>query len=672
MKKLFLAMIAGGMLTIGSGSALANSLEQMQIEFLNDDTNIVKFNFSENADKPKILKSKENEILLQFSDLTNEMKESFFSIQESGIKNISIDEVDNNILVQINLVSKHSYAFSYLDNKMILELKKDSVSYADIENVWKFNSELKINDIDFVRHSNEHSDIVISHNEKDPQFDVIEFDGGVEFTFDEASIPSKLFQKKNVSEYSTPIDSYLTKIEDGKVSLKIFYNPNYKASYVTTRLDDKFVIIIKGEDYNQKYNNGDISNNGDVAVLNKNSFDGDLISFDLQDVPIKSALFVIAKKMNLNLVMGDNISGRITLLLNDVPHDQALDIILRTKGLGKYIEGSILLVAPLEEIVQRQEFELSSKEKIIQISPLKSDTIQIKYAKSSEVFVLLETVKSDRGKIIFDERTNKMFLEDTAKKLFEMKSLVEEIDIPVRQVSVEARIVYANKSVNEEMGVQWNASAGTNNVWSDSFDNIGGSNVGIKDGSSLGGNGANTAKITLGFMNANVDATLTALEKVGDVEIIARPLVIAANKQKSRISSGKQYPYIEISENGDITTTFKEIVLSLDVTPQITPNNKLILDLEIIQDSIAELTDAGPALNSTRIKTQVIVSDQETLVLGGVFKESIIKSESRVPILSDIPLLGKLFTSTIESKEEVELLIFITPRIITGDEIIRQ
>lgn len=666
MRKLFLAMVASGMLTVSSHSSLANTLEQMQIEFLNDNTNVVKFDFSEETVKPQVLDSKDNEIHLLFSGLTSEMKEDFFNIQESGIKNVSIEEDGNDLHVYINLTAKHKYDFNYTKETMIMELTQNSISYEEIESAWKYNNEFKISDVLFNRHSNEHADIIIKHNDTKADFDVVEFDGGVQFTFEESSIPTKLFEKKDVSEFSTPIQSYLTKIEDGKAVLKVFYNPNYKASFVTTEIGNQFVVIVKGEDYKQNISNLRNKNNSSSkdTLIRESSFDGDLISFNFQDVPIKSALFVIAKKMNLNLVMGDNINGRITLLLDNVPHDQALDIILRTKGLGKYIEGNVMLVAPLEEIVQRQEFELSSKKKIVEISPLKSDTVQIKYAKSEAVYTLLDKVKSNRGNIIFDERTNKMFLEDTPQKLFEMKNLIEEIDIPVRQVAVEARIVYAQKSASKEMGIKWSAG-----LDSDDFTGVGNTSLGLGDGSSIDGNGID---LTLGFMSANVDATLTALEDDGDIEIVARPLVLAANKQKSKIASGKEYPYAEISDSGDVTTSFKEIVLSLDVTPQITPNDKLILDLEIVQDAIAELTDAGPALDTTEISTQVIVDNKETLVLGGVFKDTVIDEDSRVPILGDIPLLGKAFSYSTDSTEQVELLIFITPTILNGEDIIRR
>ena len=327
-----------------------------------------------------------------------------------------------------------------------------------------------------------------------------------------------------------------------------------------------------------------------------------------------------------------------------------------------------MIVAPLEEIVSREQFELASKKKIKDVKPLSNKEIQVNYAKASDAFALVENMVSPRGKVIFDERTNKIFIEDIEEKVFDMEKMIESIDVPVRQVSVEARIVYAKKSAQEEMGVRW--GVGGNNSYNSTITD----NIGIADGSSLGslGGAANTVGVTLGFLNANVDATLNALETSGDVEIVARPTVIAADKQKSVIASGQEYPYLEISDDGDVTTTFKEVVLSLDVTPQITPDDTLILDLAIVQDSIAEITEAGPALDTTNITSRVIVDNMETLVLGGVFKEDTIEGEEKVPLLGDIPLLGDAFKYKNESKEKVELLIFITPKILDGEKIINR
>ena len=667
MKRRTLSILIASLLSINSLGSYANSINNMEFEFLSNNTDLIKIGFLDNFEKPRVIDSKSNEIHLVFNNLTSEMKKEFFNVQNSNIKNINIEEIGENTHVRINLIGKTESVFSYLNKKMIIELNKKSISHKDIEELWQYSNELKIKDAEFARHNKEHADIILSVGENDLKFDTINFENGVEFIFSDSSMLSKLFQKIDVSEYSTPVDSYLMSIVDGDVSLKIFFDDKYNVNYTTTKVDDKFIIVVKGENTGIRKRNNE--NGEEDAEL---EFNGELISFDFQDIPVKNALFLLAKKMNLNLVVGDNIKGRLALTLKDVPTDQALDIILRTKGLGKYVEGNVLLIAPLEEIAKRQEFELSTNQKISQISALKSDTIQIKYAKSSDVFNLLTTIKSNRGNIIYDERTNKMFIEDTAKKLFEMKNLVDEIDIPVRQVSVEARIVYAQKGFNSSIGVDWNAGVSSGTDWVEGFTPFDGGSLGIKEGSSLGGTTGNTASITLGFLNANIDATLTALENSGDVEIIARPLIIAANKKKSRISSGQEYPYIELSDNGDATTAFKEIVLSLDVTPQITPNDKLILDLEITQDSIAELTDAGPALDSTKIFSQVIVSNNQTLVLGGVFKDSIIKSESKVPLLGDIPFLGKLFRSETNSTEQVELLIFITPRILDNEELIRK
>lgn len=678
MKKSFLAIALLSGLGI-TNSAFANSLSNMHVNFLSDNSNSVKFEFSDKVVKPVAIDSKNNVIHLKFEDLQSALKNDYFNINESGIRNIKFENTGKDLNVYISLDQLKRFNSYETNNSFTLDLENKSISNIEYDKLINAKQDILIDSVNFERDNDNQSEIVISHNSNNPIYDVVEFNGGIELTFDNASMPSKLFKNVDVSEYSTPIDSYLTRIEDGHAVVKVFYKKNFNANYVITKVDNKIVIVVKGNESTTLRTSSD----GTIKSKNKSHFEGERIDFDFQDIPVKNALFLIAQKMGLNLVMADNIDGRLTLLLKDVPYDQALDIILRTKGLGKHIEGNIMLVAPLEEIMQREEFELTSKNKIDDIKPLKTDTVQIKYAKSADVFALLDKIKSDRGNIIFDARTNKMFLEDTASKLFEMKNLIEKIDIPVRQVSVEARIVYAKKSVGDSLGVKWrsgvnpkggslvtekNAEKGEDVT----HEQINGSNLAVGVGSALGslGGAANTAAITLGFINANVDVTLNALEKTGDVDIISKPLIISADKKTSKISSGKEFPYREISENGDVTTSFKEIKLSLEVTPQITPDNKLIMDLSVIQDSIAELTDAGPALDSTDINTQVIVNDKETLVLGGVFKNEEVNGVEKVPFLGDLPIIGNAFKYKEKNNEKMELLIFITPKILNGDEVI--
>jgi type IV pilus assembly protein PilQ len=347
-----------------------------------------------------------------------------------------------------------------------------------------------------------------------------------------------------------------------------------------------------------------------------------------------------------------------------------------------------MLIAPFEDLVKREEQELNSKEKIKTILPLNHATIQIKYAKAKVMSEILKNFLSERGTIVFDERTNKLMVADTDERLMDVKKRVETLDIPIRQVVIEARIVFAKKNAQEELGVQW--SGGVQKTGKNSLGMIGGNQQGLSDivdnanqqragtggtinppNSSLVGlpvAGA-TSGIALGFLNKSLslDVALSALEKSGDIEIVARPKIITADQKTATIESGKEYPYLELSDNGNSGVQFKQIVLSLAVTPQITPNDKILLDLKIVQDSVAELTNSGPAIDSTKMETQVLSNNGETIVLGGVFKSDIVKETEKTPILGDIPYLGRLFKKTVDREEKSELLLFITPRLVESE-----
>jgi type IV pilus assembly protein PilQ len=668
MKKTTIAMI---MCSLLSGQVFANSLENMQVRFLKNNDSLLKFDFEDDSAYVEELSNDNGIVYLKIPKVKSNLSNDYFDIDEGGIKNVKIEDRGNNLHIYVTAEDYLRPVVSKKKDTITLNFENNVASYQDLDKIIEVDNDIFIDDVKFERESDVQSKIVVSHNSDNPIFDITEYDGGALIIFENASIPSRLFKNNEVSSFRTPISKYLTKIENGSFMLDITFNKGYKVDLFNTKDDNKIIFIANGKK-SVEIEEDDVvyENDNGLSVPNVTSSvnNEELITFNFQNIEIGKALFVLAQKMGLNLVMDDKIKGTLSLKLKDVPQDQALNVILRTKGLGKYVEGNIMIVAPLEDIVAREQFELSSKKKIKEVKPLVSKEVQVNYAKAEDAFSLVENMASPRGKVIFDERTNKIFIEDIEEKIFDMEKMIESIDIPVRQVSVEARIVYAKKSAKEEMGVRW--TSGVDTTYSNTITD----NIGIGEGSSLGslGGAASTVGITLGFINANIDATLNALETNGDVEIVARPTVIAADKQQSVIASGQEYPYLEISDDGDVTTVFKEILLSLDVTPQITPDDTLILDLAIVQDSIAEITESGPALDTTKINSRVIVDNMETLVLGGVFKEDTIEGEEKVPLLGDIPLLGDAFKYKNESKEKVELLIFITPKILDGEKIINR
>jgi type IV pilus assembly protein PilQ len=403
---------------------------------------------------------------------------------------------------------------------------------------------------------------------------------------------------------------------------------------------------------------------------------------------------LIADFTELNLVASDTVSGRITLRLQNVPWDQALELVLKTKGLDKRQIGNVLMVAPAAEIAERERQEIEANRQIAELAPLQSEFIRIRYASAASVVPLFQagseeggSLLSDRGSVVVDERTNSLIITDTAAKLAEIRELIGQVDIPIRQVMIEARIVIAQSDFERELGIEWGGgyldSDYNSNVLSVSGDT---SNVvGLNQSAISGGTPslsypgallvdlgvARNSGFAIGFTSDDLflTAELSALEAAGQGEVVSQPKVITGDKQAAVIKSGTEVPYQESSASGETTTAFKEAVLALDVTPNITPDDRILLELKINQDSVGELVPSGrggfiPTIDTTSINTQVLVGNGETVVLGGVFKTEELESVNKVPFFGDIPYVGALFRSETRQNTKTETLIFITPRIL--------
>ena len=405
------------------------------------------------------------------------------------------------------------------------------------------------------------------------------------------------------------------------------------------------------------------------------------MTLNFQDISVRAVLQIIAGYNDFNLVTSDSVNGNITLRLDGVPWDQALDVVLRVKGLDKRMDGSILMVAPSEELAAREAKELKAKQQVEDLEPLYSEYIRLNYAKAEEFADLLKTdtnsIISARGSVSVDKRTNTLLIKDTAKSIESVRRMVETLDIAVRQVVIEARMVTVRDNVKEDLGVRWGFSdqqgtdgisgtlEGANTISNGTIPSISDRlNVNLPITGAAGSIGMHVAKLANGTL---LDLELTALEEENRGEIIASPRITTANQKKARIEQGTEIPYVESASSGATTVSFKKAVLSLEVTPHITPDNKVILDLIITQDTRGDTvqTGTGPAvaIDTQEIQTQVLVENGQTVVLGGIFQQQIINSVKKVPLLGDIPYLGVLFRSTSEFNEKKELLIFVTPKI---------
>jgi type IV pilus assembly protein PilQ len=531
-------------------------------------------------------------------------------------------------------------------------------------------------DVDFRRGAQGEGRVVVRLASATTQVDLSELGGKIRLTMPDLTVPERLRRRLDVTDFATPVQRIDTFIEGGSAVIEI--RPEGDYDYIAYQSGNEFTVSVERLSEEE----------AETRREEKFPYSGDKLSLNFQDIEVRSVLQLIADFTGLNLVASDTVGGSITLRLQNVPWDQALDLILKTKGLDKRQIGNVLLVAPADEIAARERLELETTKQIAELAPVRLDIIQVNYAKAAEVVALVQADQeliSSRGFISSDDRTNTISVRETIEKLDEIRRLVSTWDVPVRQVSIEARIVRAQTNVAESLGVRWGGASFGNNgnnstVVGGSLDTVGSvMGAGAANSTSvtfpgalavdLGVSGDGASSFAVGFSGGDflVDLELSALESDGKAEIVSQPRVVTADRQTASIKSGQEIPYQEASSSGATSTSFKEAVLSLEVTPQITPDDKIIMDLEVTQDSRGEDTPSGPAINTNSVTTQVLVANGETIVLGGIFESTNTETTTKTPFLGDIPYLGRLFKRTQTTELRSELLIFITPKIIKND-----
>ncbi|MBK8288475.1 MAG: type IV pilus secretin PilQ family protein [Cellvibrionales bacterium] len=441
--------------------------------------------------------------------------------------------------------------------------------------------------------------------------------------------------------------------------------------------------------------------------VQKFSYVGQKLSLNFQDIPVRSVLQLIADFTDLNLVASDTVEGKITLRLDNVPWDQALDLVLKTKGLDKRQIGNVLMVAPAAEIAAREREEVETAKQLEELAPLRTEFVQILYADAGDIFQLFKKAKasgdstksmlSDRGSATVDGRTNSIFLTETEERIQQFREFVKRVDIPVRQVSIEARIVKATSGFREDLGVMWGLDANAGDLFANgSINNVLSDNNRIfrSGGPDIGGTlidpddldlistptGADSmvmdlrakpeagdpGSFAIGLLGSDgwLSVELSAMEKTGKGEVVSQPKVITGDKQKAIIKSGEEIGYQEAANSGATTTSFKEAVLKLEVTPQITPDDRIIMDLVVTKDRIERFVAGIPVISTTELTTRVLVANGETVVLGGIFENDTLDEVSKIPFLGDLPMVGRFFRSTTRKDSKTELLIFVTPRLL--------
>lgn len=629
-------------------------------------------------------------LALDLSAVTSGLESKYHTLGSGNARSVTVVEAGDRTRVIVSMTELVAYSTRVEGNELfVLVGAQDGATMATTESEGLSESlnssstnyvsreQALIEDIDFRRGENGDGRVIVKLNDPGVGVDVFSEGGNIRVEFTGAHIPESLQRRLDVTDFATPVLSIDALPEADNTVLMI--EPTGEYEYLAYQADELFTLEVK------PLSSSELESNLDAVFR----YRGEKLSLNFQDIQIRSVLQLIADFADLNLVASDTVNGRITLRLKNVPWDQALDIIMKTRGLDKREVGNVLMVAPAEELAAREKLELESRQQISELAPLRTEFIEVRYASAGEIFALFESsgegegVLSGRGSVIVDERTNSIILTETTVKINEFRAVLEKLDVPVRQVLIEARIVTAASNFSEALGVRWGGLGYKIN--GDNVGTAGGSlttvqevrgGIGDPDGITftspdhlvvdLGVGSADATSFAIGLVNDKylLDLEISALESQGSAEVIARPKVITADKQEATISSGVEIPYQEASSSGATSVSFKSATLQLAVKPQITPDDRIIMELEVKQDTVGAVFNGVPSINTNNVKTQVLVNNGETIVFGGIFTVNTSESVTKTPFLGDLPYVGGLFRRNTRSDQKQELLIFITPRLI--------
>lgn len=675
---------------IASHSLLATEIEDISFSVMPGDRVQVRVKMDSPPPKFKeVTTENPARIWMDFDGVGSALKQKTHSIGVGVTRSVTAVEAGGKTRLVFNLVEMTPYKTEVSGNELILTIghSQSGASSSSSSAVATDNSSMNsvsngdsvaslsssapsfsrndISDIDFRRGEQGEARIVIQLNSSKVGVDLRQEGRVVMADFVGANISNNLIRKLDVVDFGTPAKLISTSTVGDNVRVTIDTLDDFE--YLAYQADDSYVIELKPltpEEVEQK-------------KLSQPVYTGERLSLNFQDIPVRAVLSIVAEVTGLNLVASDTVSGSITLRLQNVPWDQALDIVLKTKGLDKRVNGNVMLVAPAQEIAARESLELESTKQREELAPLRSEFIQVNYAKADSLAALIQTAGanyiSSRGSIAVDERTNHLLVQDTAAKLEQIRLMVKKLDVPVTQVLIESRIVVASSDFKEELGVKFGVSkvntggaisgdmSGANSMFYNNAPANRTFAVDLPVANATGSIGMTIARLSQGTI---LDVELSALESEDEGEIIASPRVITANQKEAYIESGQEIPYQEASSAGNVSISFKKAVLSLKVTPQITPDDRIILDLTVTQDSRGEATLVGPAIDTREVTTQVLVENGGTIVLGGVFERESKRVVKKVPFFGDIPGIGALFRHTSEISKKQELLIFVTPKIV--------
>jgi len=593
-------------------------------------------------------------------------------------KSVTAVEVKGRTRVVLNLFEMVPYETRTEGNQIVVVLGSSGVAAtapAAGGASTNISERAAVTDVDFRRGDQGEGRVVVTLSDPAIPVDMRQEAGKVVLDFKGASLPEELQRRLDVTDFATPVKLVDTEAKRDGVRMQITSIGEYE--HLAYQSDNQFTVEIRETTKEEQ----------EQRKKQEFGYTGERLSLNFQDIEVRSVLQLLADFTGTNIVVSDTVSGNLTLRMQNVPWDQALDIVLKTKGLAKRQSGNVMLIAPSEEIAAREKLELESQKQIEELSPLYSDFIQVNYAKASDLAGLLQSgetsLMSERGKVTVDDRTNTLLIQDTAEKLEQIRRMVARLDIPVRQVLIESRIVLANNDFARDLGVRFGFSHNSQSNAADFV--LGGKRPGDVNyndtitayeapaGSGNEGllvdlpvaNPSGALGIALGKLGQNLLALeLSAMQLEDRGELISSPRVITSNQQEATIQQGVEIPYQEASSSGATSVSFKEAVLELKVTPQITPDDRIIMDLKVSKDSVGQVFAGVPSINTRNVSTRVLVDNGETLVLGGIYEQERGKEVERVPFFGELPGVGWLFKTERNTNDKSEMLIFVTPKII--------
>jgi len=684
-----------GICLLAFADAGARALVGLDYSVMTGNTVQVVFTFDEPAIEPRTFTIDEPaRIALDFGDTENRLQQRNMQVGIGAMQSIVSAASQKRTRVVLNLSQKTDYTTSVSGNQVTLTLAggpgpvavaapaTDSSAQSgssDTEMAPKSGISKGVTNIDFKRGPNGEGRVVVDLTSTSISTDVWRENNVVNVELIGAQLPKELQRRMDVSDFATPI-GFIDSIQDGaNIRLTITSDGDFEhLAYQTDRIYTIEVAPISKEEEEKKRKE-------------KFGFTGERLSLNFQDIEVRSVLQLLADFTGLNLVVSDSVTGNLTLRLKNVPWDQAMDIILKTKGLDKRKAGNVILIAPTDEIAAREKLELEARKQVEELERLRTEFIKVNYAKASDMAGLLKqtdnAILSVRGSVSVDERTNTLLVKDTNASLLNVRLLLAELDIPVRQVLIESRVVIANDDFSKELGVRFGVSrdsqgttgpgdAGYTSGTLSGIENLANDetllqqnrlNVNLPVQNPAGSFALALAKLPFGTL---LELELSAAQIEGRGEVVSSPRVITADSHTARIEQGVEIPYLELSD-GDATLKFRKAVLSLEVTPQITPDDRVIMDLDVHKDNVGETVSFGsglsaPSIDTREVQSQLLVDNGQTVVLGGIYETEKANQVTRVPFFSDLPFIGSLFKSSIEVDDRTELLIFVTPKILQG------